>query len=364
MSLAAAGVLSFKYFSDMVRLTGPQKRYMDELMAAERTADEGKIDLGRQVHVLIAEGFTKEHSLSDQVAQKVRTMSILVAGLTTAGVMMKMIFSIMPSALQSWFLQNYAPAFLRAKSETRDWCAEALGLLQCGTIPYVFTSDEYQLRIKNMLLGSSKIIMDERILDATSRARFNYLNAKLTQLSMNLAQFNGMGSKRTRPFAVHVAGSPGCGKSLFMPTLLKDCFGLTEADLWTRELNTPFWNGYINQRCVFIDEFLCGSTSKRDEVGLEYLQLVSDSSYCPNMASIDNPMVGVKGTPAKPELVLTANNTPFDVVSSLDSLALQRRRSVVVRMRIKKQGIKMYDSANVDLRALTPEQLRNVAWAE
>ena len=32
--------------------------------------------------------------------------------------MMKMIFSIMPSALQSWFLQNYAPAFLRAKSET------------------------------------------------------------------------------------------------------------------------------------------------------------------------------------------------------------------------------------------------------
>ena len=210
-----------------------------------------------------------------------------------------------------------------------------------------------------MLTDASKIIMDERILDATSRARFNYLYAKLTQLSTNLAQFHGMGSSRTRPFAVHIAGAPGCGKSLFVPTLLKDCFGLVESDLWTRELHSPFWNGYINQKCVFIDEFLCGSTAKRDEVGLEYLQLVSDSSYCPNMASVDNPMVGVKGTPAKPEIVITANNTPYDVVSSIDNLALHSRRSVVILMRIKKNGVNMIGPGNVDLRSFSADQLRN-----
>ena len=227
---------------------------------------------------------------------------------------------------------------------------------------YVFVSPEFKAKVDEKIMDASNIIRDANILDVTSRARFGYLNAKLTQLSINLAQFSGTNVQRDRPFAVHFAGAPGCGKSLLASKFLRDSFGYTYSDIWTRELNTSFWNGYINQRCVMIDEFLCGSTTKRDEVALEYLQLVSDSTFQPNMASIDQPLVGVKGTPAKPEVVLTANNTPFDVVSSVNSNALQRRRSVVVHMRVIK-GTKLVGK-NVDMSCLTDDQLRNVSWAE
>ena len=121
IALVASGVISLKYLSDLAQLTGKSKHEMDDLVAAERETDEGKIDLGKRALLLIAEGFTNDQHITEQIVLKVRTMSILVAGLTTTGDVLKMFFSILPIALQDWFLTNYAPAFLRAKAETSNW---------------------------------------------------------------------------------------------------------------------------------------------------------------------------------------------------------------------------------------------------
>ena len=273
IALVASGVISLKYLSDLAQLTGLPKHDLNDLVTVERETDEGRIELGKKALLLIAEGFTHDQHVADQIALKVRTMTFLVAGLTTTGVVLKMIFSILPIALQDWFLANYAPAFLRAKAETSDWCAEALGMLQSGTIPYVFTSDEYSTGIKKMLSGASRIIMDASILDATSRPRFNYLHAKLTQLSMNLAQFHGMGSSRTRPFAVHIAGEPGCGKSIFVPNLLKDCFGLVDSYSF-------IWS------CRFISRQICHHTTTGSQT--KYSVFPPQAAYNPVMEFIGN----------------------------------------------------------------------------
>ena len=115
-----------------------------EILFSKLTRRDAR-DEAQEVEVLqlIGEGMIGDRSLSERIMSKVRFMTIVLSGLTATGVVVKMIFNVMPEVMQGWFIDNYAPAFLRARTDTANWCAEVLGLVQCGTIPHVFVSQEY-----------------------------------------------------------------------------------------------------------------------------------------------------------------------------------------------------------------------------
>lgn len=120
---------------------------------------------------------------------------------------------------------------------------------------------------------------------------------------------------------------------------------------------------------VVYDEFMAvrDKKSAAPYQDTEYLELISSTEFQPPMASVDDPSVGLKGTRARPQVVMTVSNEAYwnDVTVNVD--AFHRRRDVVVLARLSSFGQKHYNTTthNLDLSAVIreePEAYDTLQW--
>jgi hypothetical protein len=160
----------------------------------------------------------------------------------------------------------------------------------------------------------------------------------------NAVQRIGVGGDRVPSVWIYLFGVTGVGKTEIVsrlcrelaPELFPAYYDATTQVIdiqglkYARQLGQKFWNGYSGQPIVYVDD--CGSV-REDPFLLETLLMCGCDTFLPNMASLSDPGVGVKGTPYTSELIITTSNGLNFIHNEVTNMqAIMRRRNMIVEV--------------------------------
>nr|QKN89034.1 MAG: polyprotein [Iflaviridae sp.] len=160
---------------------------------------------------------------------------------------------------------------------------------------------------------------------------------------------------RYEPYVICIHGATKIGKSFAttpLATELLQAVGYkcsSNNPIYYRIQGSKFWNDYVDQPCVVIDEWMNLSDSQSVIEGVrELFQLKSPAVFIPEQAAIEE-----KKIRANPKLVIILTNTPFPdhLLNSVasDPAAVYRRRDILIKASLKPQ------SSGVDLHSMSLE---------
>jgi len=138
------------------------------------------------------------------------------------------------------------------------------------------------------------------------------------------------------PFCIYLAGDPGVGKSSIAKyigaAINNQAEKVTQDNLfYVKNPGDPFCTGYTGQFCWIYDDF-AQQVSSMD--GLDLIKYITPQRAPLNMASLNDPSIGVKGTKQQSLLFICCSNTAYPVFNNLESQeAFLRRRHIVIDMR-------------------------------
>lgn len=154
-----------------------------------------------------------------------------------------------------------------------------------------------------------------------------------------------LSTNRKVPFTVYLSGAPGVGKSTLMPYLVRLLApkGLPEnLRSYSRTPGEDFWDRYMGQFFCFCDDH---NQSVEGKDALELIRMVNSIPYILPMASLGDPVVGVKGTLFTSKVVLITSNQAYPTSNAIHSQeAAWRRRDRLFQV-IKKPE---YQNLSVD----------------
>ncbi|APG78960.1 hypothetical protein [Beihai picorna-like virus 65] len=280
----------------------------------------------------------------------------IVAISTLAGNLGKVLLFLIPTALKEALILRFGTKEQISKYHVDEWISKATIILRSSKITAVLLDKKFKLKLAEVCeqgLSLTKNCARKHKTLVTS------MFMKLVQLQSLIEQSSVAVGQRDCPWYLHLSADPGVGKNLIIDDLIESVTGIK--DPYYRPVEGDYWSGYINQKAIVIDEFLVGKEDLEAKAK-ELLALVSVGQFLPELASVDNPTVGIKGTVCAPKAVITLNNTPWNSVDGIPDQALQRRRNVNVRMLLKKDA-KMKDGNSVDISRYTKEEIANVEWA-
>jgi len=265
------------------------------------------------------------------VKEKVRFLSTLVAGGTAVATLARGAFFLLPVGIKEAISCRFASQEEKDSAIANEWICKTTGLIKVSRVAHVMTSDIYNEKIKESMI-SGRNLMKLRLKNEHRAVILQYYMS-LLKVETDLSVYKNSGKARIMPWAIHLHGKAGVGKSLVSKDLFQDIADIRPNQVFGRSVGDVFWSGFINQLGVLYDEWLIGNqlgSLPQIDVAKEYLELVSGNTFKPNLASLDAPAVGIKGTEAKPRMVMTVNNTPWNYVEGVDPEALHRRRQYTI----------------------------------
>jgi hypothetical protein len=294
------------------------------------------------------------------LSKKAREVTSLVAGGVATTFALSSLFLVLPVTIQSALKMKFGTKESKELMIVEEWLIRASAVIRLKRIPKVLVSEDYFRWLQELITEAQGL--RTKIKNPTLGNLFVRNLVSMSEIISILENYRKEKSYRDLPYSLHIAAPPGYGKTLFISKFCVDLFDVMQRDIYTRPIASEFWDGYINQNVVVVDEFLIGDTEQKQKLGREYLELVSTKTFKPPMASVDDPAVGIKGTRADPIGVLTLNNSAYEKVSGLSNNALWRRREFVIELRIA-PGYEKYMTANkIDLNRLTDDQIRDRSW--
>jgi hypothetical protein len=191
-------------------------------------------------------------------------------------------------------------------------------------------------------VGPGTVNIVSRLL-AQQQQTYELANAKL-----------GKTSQRLPPFWIYLFGAPGVGKSWITSSIISDLAGAGAFDDFRDEKGKLafdllkfarnkgyFWDGYQGQPVVICDDYNC---TIDDPIVPETINMVSCEEFIPQFASLDNEMIGRKGTAFTSAFFISSSNSVKINYNGLNSSsAVYRRRSVVAKVICKPE---FYDEKN------------------
>jgi len=269
---------------------------------------------------------------SKKIRETCLTLTALWAGGNVMSNTATASFALLPITVQKALASIFATQSYKARLEADEWRAKTQGLLNASRLPTVVSTTEYREAVEQSLRDGSVFLYDGR-LDTSARMLLINSFQKLNNLNSILNQQKYTGATRKLPFGIHFAGEGGIGKSLVAVKFIEEAFGFLDTDIYQRSNVDDYWSGYFGQKVVMYDEFLvCSTDDALGKQAAEYLTLVSVNRFAPPMASIDSPTVGIKGTTAAPDLVVTVNNTAYNRPPQVNPDSFRRRRKFVIKM--------------------------------
>lgn len=285
--------------------------------------------------------------------------NLVVAGLSGSAFLGSM-FLCLPIAIQTACSMKFGTSETKEKVLVDEWLLKATAVTRLKKIPKVLVSDEYYKWVSDLVTESQ--MLRSKIRSPTVSTTFVRMLVSLMEILAMLENYNKEKSFRDYPYSLHICAPPGYGKTLFSSKFIKDLFNTEERQVFTRPISDEFWSGFIDQKVILFDEFLIGDEEVKIRHALEYLEVVSTKCFKPPLASVDDLSVGVKGTRCEPLGVVSINNTPYSQVANIPRDALFRRRMYVVQCRINRKYQSLLKDSALDLKRLSDDEIRNVAW--
>lgn len=288
----------------------------------------------------------------------------LMAGGTILANTFKTLLVLLPSTIKQALVYRFGSAEEILEREVEDWRSVTGAICAVSKIQSVLGSKSYFTKVEEQIKSGSSLIRRYQNGMKTG-VRQNLLTTflKLATIHTNLVTRKYSSGDRRIPFAFHVAGPPGIGKTTSVKDLLKKSCGFTAEEMYSKDVASEFFSGYLDHPVIVMDEFLLGRPDKNYDSVEDYLTMVSSGEWRPNFASVDDPNVGVKGNTARPKVVVTLNNVAHDSIDAKIDEAFQRRRRFVVRAkRSGRYAGELMNSKNVDFSKFTPEECRERVW--
>uniref|UniRef100_F1KPM0 Genome polyprotein n=1 Tax=Ascaris suum TaxID=6253 RepID=F1KPM0_ASCSU len=296
-----------------------------------------------------------------QVAEIRDRLTQLSLVLTTAGIAagtINLIYFLIPEGMRLALKYTFGGSAAVVTERISSWRSRVIALNKLSSTNDVLISREYYDLVKKSINEGLGFLRDA---PPSERNNVMTMMPPLMRLDHILWSYQEARRDRPLPFVLHLSGRPGVGKTLLVHSILTK-LGYGPSDVYFRPVSSEFWDGYSGQKVIVYDEFLVGS-EMAERVGTEFLQLASTAHFQVPSASVENPLVGIKGTYSHPEVVITICNHIYPVVMSIPEDALHRRRSVVVNFDFSKYA-KKKGGNTVDLGAYSPEDYSKAPWVE
>jgi hypothetical protein len=294
------------------------------------------------------------------LSKRARELTSLVTAGLSGSFLLSSLFIILPITIQTALKVKFGSAEVKERILIEDWMLKSNAVNRLKKVPKILVSEEYYEWCKD--LHRQAIEMRGSIKTQANGHMFLKNYVSLMETLTLLESYRDAKSSRDYPYSLHLCAPPGYGKTLLVNKLCIDLFGVSSREIYTRPVASEYWDGYLDQKIVIMDEFLIGENTDKIRIAKEYLELVSTKAFIPNFASVDNPAVGIKGTQAEPIGVITINNTPYQKVSNVEQNALWRRREFVIQLQIAKGFDKYLVGSKIDLSSMTTEQIKEKAW--
>ncbi|APG78468.1 hypothetical protein [Hubei picorna-like virus 11] len=288
-------------------------------------------------------------------------LSQLSLVMTTAGMLSStasFIFMLLPEAIRMSLKYTFGGSRAVMSEQVSEWRAKVATANRLSTCTEVLVSSDYGLLVKDIMKSGMELL---RAATGAERQSVMTMLPSMMRLDNMLYRYQLDSKDRSIPFVLHLAGPPGVGKTLLVRLILNR-LGYSKTDLYFRPLNSEFWDGYAHQKVIVYDEFLIGDEGA-ELMAKEFMMLASSAHFMIPAASLDDPVVGIKGQYARPELIITISNSTYPAHPSIDRDALDRRRSEVVRFEFSERAFKKTDNT-VDLSAYTAEQIEGAEWVD
>lgn len=290
-----------------------------------------------------------------------RNVSGIVLGVTALYGIAAGLMTILPHSIQACLTEKFGTEKAKNRLRYDHWRGQALTLLTAAKTARVFTSEFFAKKINELAAESAEIL--EKELDQQERNDVRVTTMRLLYLISNLVKFyDGKGTKPI-PFTIHLAGRPGIGKTTSVKKILQQ-LDISPERTYDKPPASETWDGFISADAIVMDEFLLNSETAAATV-VEYLSLVSSSQFIPKQASVDDPIVGMKGTPCSPKVVLTLNNSTHYVTGIATSSAYFRRRNIVAEFVNNPEWFRekgFPEDGNIDFTQMEKKDIETFSW--
>jgi len=299
-----------------------------------------------------------------RVKRYAQTMIALMAGGTVLASVFKTLLMLLPPVLKMAITYRFGTSDDRLEYDIEQWRSVSMSICAVSRVQSIIGNKNYAEKVKEQLLAGGDLI---RLCSNSTKPCLKQVliqtYVKLVNIHSQLVTRERNSGDRRLPFAFHMCGPPGIGKTATVRDLLIKSCGMSYDDIYNKDMSDEFWSGYLDHRVIVMDEFLVDVTEANFDRIKSYLTMVSTAEWRPPFASVDDPMCGIKGSTCRPEIVVTMNNHPYTHVDHIVNAAYQRRRRFVVTCgRSERYIAQKHNDLNVDMRAYTPQELAERAW--
>lgn len=139
------------------------------------------------------------------------------------------------------------------------------------------------------------------------KERFNCLDSIIKEFN----DYKILIGNRYCPFVINLYGESRTGKSTIAPMVGGFLVGSNDlADIYCRSPADDFWSGYRGQNVVIVDDGFQSVENLSKEV-MELFSAVTNNQFLLNMPTIDDDVIGKKGTPFTSSVIVVCSNTNF-----------------------------------------------------
>lgn len=283
------------------------------------------------------------------------------------------IIKMVPECLMGW-ASYIAPGYTWSMSPDgqayQQWIKDVQEMTTDSRIILIMRSTHDQLKVEELALQAHAYFAkfsDAEKLNSVVAGSFRECFGKITRLANQVAEARGIGP-RTEPFHVSIYGHPGIGKSHFASAVASvlapstDLMGNPIPENMRVYSYTPgstFMDGYMQQPVMVMDD-VNQLTSGEDAI--EMIRFIGTTPLVANMATLDNPAIGVKGTRFTSTIVVSTTNILYPIPKNIISAqALNRRRHVLLEA---KRVSKFFDGQKLLVDTMTPEELMEFKYIE
>jgi hypothetical protein len=296
------------------------------------------------------------------LSKRAREFNTLVIAGFMGTVFLGSLFLVLPTVLQSALKMKFGSQEQKDEMLVEDWIVRATAVVRLKRVPRILVSKEYFEWISD-LVSQAQGLKGKIKTPAVVNIFVRHL-ASLMEILAVLEKFKHDKAYRELPFSIHLASPPGFGKTLMSTKLARDVFEVLNNEIYTRPIADEFWSGFNgpSHKVIMIDEFLVGDQQTCCRGGMEYIELVSNKCFKPNLPSVDDIAVGIKGDIAVPVGVITMNNTKYNTVVGIPNAAIWRRRNYLVVLKLNSDYEELFTGSTINLSGFTDVQIRELVW--
>lgn len=247
------------------------------------------------------------------------------------------LFQLFPLYLREAILEKFGTKEMKTNYRLSRWLQKATAVLTLAKTPRVMISKEFKEWVRELM--AKALELSKQFTNIKQASLFLRKYTDICRVYATLNHFSEAGITRKMPYCIHLSGAPGVGKTFVSSMLMRQVFGIQSNEIYNVPVSGEYWSGFHpGHRGIILDEFLIGDAASKGDRAKEYLSLVGTNTFYPNLADLLDPTIGIKGTPATPDAVMTMNNSNYFSVTGIPSEALNRRRNVVIEITIRRNS--------------------------